>query len=483
MMLTGTDRTPYAVGICAVMALAAMILISPDSYLHDLFGRGDSSWFYLCGKAWMCGMDPYVDFSDSKGPLLWLIYGIGYLLAPESYTGVMWLSVLCYTATLYITYRTLRLWLQTHSAWIGTALMFCAYLNPLLHYEVRAEDFCLPWLLLAMYVLARSVWGDTPTPRQWNRYALAAGMAMGATLMIKFSITASVGILALSLLIASRRRALLLAAMMLLGTAMAVLPFVLYFALHGHLSQFIYEYFVLTFITTSHWTDSQLFIFGFISLYMWRTALAVLVVTVAGTLLARGMLTRWRWWPTLAFMAVFFITVQNCTCEYYLSTDAPFLIFGVAALLLRIPRRWIPTTQWGTSTIVALTLALLVYVNYEKYDKIGNWRWQQSEAAAEYHDLADNVQGKSPTMVWLGFFDAQDVPGGALPGCKYFARQDGETQQMLDNAKKAISDRQTQYVVVNGDDTDNCRWVENCGYRLLNAERGRRWLYERMTEQ
>ena len=29
----------------------------------------------------MNGMVPYVDFTDSKGPSLWLIYGIGYLLS------------------------------------------------------------------------------------------------------------------------------------------------------------------------------------------------------------------------------------------------------------------------------------------------------------------------------------------------------------------------------------------------------------------
>ena len=54
-----------------------LFCISPDSYTHDLFGRYDSSWFFMCGKAWMEGLTPYVDFADSKGPLLWLIYGVG----------------------------------------------------------------------------------------------------------------------------------------------------------------------------------------------------------------------------------------------------------------------------------------------------------------------------------------------------------------------------------------------------------------------
>lgn len=82
----------------ALAALATLLLfiISPDSYTHDLYARYDSAWFFMCGKAWMEGLTPYVDFADSKGPLLWLIYGIGYLISPYNYIGVFWLSCLWY---------------------------------------------------------------------------------------------------------------------------------------------------------------------------------------------------------------------------------------------------------------------------------------------------------------------------------------------------------------------------------------------------
>ena len=49
-----------------------------------MYGHNDSAWFFMCGKAVMNGLTPYVDFTDSKGPLLWLIYGIGYLRAPAT---------------------------------------------------------------------------------------------------------------------------------------------------------------------------------------------------------------------------------------------------------------------------------------------------------------------------------------------------------------------------------------------------------------
>jgi hypothetical protein len=53
-----------------VFSVFVLFFYSQDSYLYDLYNRVDSAWFFMCGKAWMNGMVPYVDFADSKGPLL-----------------------------------------------------------------------------------------------------------------------------------------------------------------------------------------------------------------------------------------------------------------------------------------------------------------------------------------------------------------------------------------------------------------------------
>ena len=59
--------------LIAIATVIFLLLLSHDSYLYLSGPRVDSAWFFMCGKAWMNGMVPYVDFADSKGPLLWLI--------------------------------------------------------------------------------------------------------------------------------------------------------------------------------------------------------------------------------------------------------------------------------------------------------------------------------------------------------------------------------------------------------------------------
>ena len=73
------SRLEYRIYLSLLLySFLILFIVSPDSYTHDLYSRCDSAWFFMCGKAWMNGLVPYVDFADSKGPLLWLIYGVGY---------------------------------------------------------------------------------------------------------------------------------------------------------------------------------------------------------------------------------------------------------------------------------------------------------------------------------------------------------------------------------------------------------------------
>ena len=120
--------------------------------MHPFGGRCDSSWFFTAGKAWMEGMTPYVDFADSKGPLLWLIYGIGYLLTPTSYSGVFWLSVIAYTFTFAFIWQTCRLKLRKRNSLIVVACMSLCFFCRIYHTEVRAEDFCMPAICGGIYL-------------------------------------------------------------------------------------------------------------------------------------------------------------------------------------------------------------------------------------------------------------------------------------------------------------------------------------------
>jgi len=120
-------------------------------------------YFFSSGKAWMNGMTPYVDFADSKGPLLWLIYGIGYLISHYDYTGVFWLSWLSYTICFLYLYKIADYFLKEKAlAFISCIVMGIAIFFPWFHYEVKSEDWCQPFIVASLYYACRIVFSQQP---------------------------------------------------------------------------------------------------------------------------------------------------------------------------------------------------------------------------------------------------------------------------------------------------------------------------------
>ena len=111
-----------------LMSFVLLFFLSPDSYVRQVFGRLDSAMFFTQGHAWLKGMVPYVDFTDSKGPLLLAIYALGAWLSPTTYHGVFWISVIVYTLIFFFLYHAARLLLDDHDghrALAATILCVC----------------------------------------------------------------------------------------------------------------------------------------------------------------------------------------------------------------------------------------------------------------------------------------------------------------------------------------------------------------------
>ena len=51
----------------------------------------DGNAFFTMGKGMFNGKVPYKDLFEQKGPLLYLIYGIGYLISHDTLLGVLFI--------------------------------------------------------------------------------------------------------------------------------------------------------------------------------------------------------------------------------------------------------------------------------------------------------------------------------------------------------------------------------------------------------
>jgi len=450
--------------LMTLWSAAVLLLMSIDSPLHGGYNHLDSGWFFMCGKAVMNGLQPYVEFSDSKGPLLWLVYGVGYLLSPHTYHGVYVMGVLFYAGTFYYNFKTARLLLgDDRRAWVVTLLMPMVYFQYWFYYEFRAEDFCNLFVAASMYFLFAAVYGSggatahstgggvaaqqggRPTAR---RCGLVLGGCFMALVMVKYSIAVMQGsMVAVALWYWLWVRGdygfvKWLAA----GMAAVALPFVGWLASVGSLSAFIGEYFVNTLRTVSSDKGLAPTLLHEIA-QSWGTvnSQALLLLTVLGGWLLSRRLERCRYVP-LGIALFFFLIATRHNMNYYYAACYMFVIYlfiYIAGLSSK------PLSQRAVVAAVAVVIGWGVFENVRDLSYIGRTAvWADNKDRQNYERLSANITGDKPTMMTLfaGEFGF-GMKAGALPAGKYWCRQVGSTPEMDREHLALLRSGRADYVV------------------------------------
>ena len=88
------------------------MLCSKASFLYPFNGWDDFNSFYTVGSGWANGLIPYKDLFEQKGPFLYLIFMVGYLISPGKFLGVFGLEVIFFTFTLYFSGKIIDLFIS-----------------------------------------------------------------------------------------------------------------------------------------------------------------------------------------------------------------------------------------------------------------------------------------------------------------------------------------------------------------------------------
>ena len=386
-----------------------------------------------CNRRWLFlrGLVPYVDFTDSKGPLLWLLHGLAYLLTPTSYVGVFLVVLPFYWVTVAFLYKTFHLFVRSnsHAFWLTLVLVPLLFL-PTIHVETRCEDFALTFIVVGIYYTCRLLFLDNIRTADFRRTAFLLGVGMGATLLIKYSMSV---IFAVPFLFTCyrawqcRQNLWRLVAWTAAGALAMVLPFVIYFAIIGNLQAFVNEYFLRTFYTIGEIKQGHGDRTNYWDYLPMVTYVAMLTVC---SLSAALWLKRFRLFPFLAFLGfllphIFYVRL------YYFNTCHGFLVFGLLTTYFMVSQRkqW-PKVKTALCILVLLATAI-PYLYYNAHYTAGYFYHPQRRGHG--YQYAEQLLPKhKPTIV---YWHCADVGIGllteALPYCKYYSQQVGVTPQMV----------------------------------------------------
>lgn len=426
-----------------------MLLVSKDSYLHDMGNHYDSAWFFMCGKAWVNGLTPYVDFADSKGPLLWAIYALGYVLSPYSYVGVFWLSCVAWTVTLLLAWRSAFACLENERmAFVAMLAVALAGLSPHVHNETRCEDFAMPFVAFVAYALCVA-----GVRRKWNRtMGVGLGVCVAATALMKYNITVMLAPFVLLAWAMARHccgESLKRLALQGAAGALAVaLPFVVCFAVEGNIGAFVNEYLFVTL----HTTGNTGVIGNTLRSVFSPTGFSVIVVfAVASWSMARLMPCYRK--AALVCHGLFFAVCAVNSRPYYFTIYSPFAVFAGVAVVGAC--RAFFSRRRAAVAAVAAVAALLVVSNLFMHDlrhgDYGDFFTQDNALRHEFYAMESIVaQVPEARMVCVAGVNV-GICSGALPACKYWATQWGSTPEMVRQQIDACVNGLADFAVVPSD--------------------------------
>lgn len=446
-------------GVCLVLGLLFVLLFSnTTSPLFPYSYTTDSSAYMLFGKSVAMGKIPYVDIWEMKGPAIFYIEALGFLLT-TSKMGVCIIQMLCMWLTFFMSYKIYHLeFNHKASLWL---ILFTG-VSLVINYQGGnfIEEFTLPLLGLSTYFLYK--WSLEPKHdgRSWHdpRYAVVYGVVLGFSLMTRLTdalgICGAVLVIFIYLLIYQQWRNLFLNALYFLGGFFAVvLPFCIYFYAHDALYEMWYGTFIFNLSYTAESTVGGItdlsslkgFLVAFVNSYaLFFVGLAVLLLNPTRRLAA----TMWMLMGGLLFL--WYINSNGYGHYGMLALFSTCIILNEVHALMKVESTKKRLAGKAIGTLYVMFIAFFGFWGCLSQYQNRNLRFDEYDVLAE---LTAMVPEKDKD-VFVAYSVNPSVYhiGGMLPCYKYPGSQDWLMGMNKDHYKRVYAEYESlkaKWILVN----------------------------------
>ncbi len=453
------------VSIYAVIALLLCSKSSPLFYFNDWV---DANSFFTVGKSMFNGITLYKDIFEQKGPMLYLIHGLGYLISHTTFNGVFAFEAIAFAITLIYAYRLLCLFFNENIALTGTFLLPLFILGAKYFAQgSSAEEYILCAQMVSLYYLANYFVKEYSQNTVDLRHMFIHGLMFSTVLLIKYNIAAfwffPIATVFISFIIKKQfKKAICSLLVFAAGSFAVIIPWFIYFLVNGALNDFIEVYFLFN---AKYYTNSNTNITGVVSL--------VLTVFKNGVFLLKqfkfeyialiiGLLSfclypfKIKWWQRLSissasFALVFTAIFFNGTGHiYYTMGITVFFIFTVIAFCKIIEIIKLPLKSWLIAAFAISMLFATVYKNpYHKDSRLFSKENTSNKVQIEFANLMHETD--NPTLLNYGFLDGGFFTvADIVPNVRWFQRQNKIFETYPEHSlehERYIREKVTDYIV------------------------------------
>lgn len=144
-----------------IFGIAALFLAvcSKSSFLYPLNDWVDSNCFFTVARSLVNGEVLYKDIYEQKGPLLYFIHSVAYLLVPNSFAGVYIVEVISFGMFLFFAYKCSLLYVGSEkiSVFIVPSLAVAILTSSSFSHGDSVEELSLVFLMYSLYTVMKAL--------------------------------------------------------------------------------------------------------------------------------------------------------------------------------------------------------------------------------------------------------------------------------------------------------------------------------------
>lgn len=430
------------------------------------------------------GVVVYRDLLEQKGPLLYFVHGLAWLVSHSTFIGVYFLELIAAFFFLYYSYKVMALYCGDNSLFLIPVLGFFVYSSTAFAHGDSAEELCLPFLAYATWVALQALEQDRDFT---HRECLAIGITSGCVFWTKFSLVGFyLGwfIVPMCSMLKQKRfkKLLIVIAEIAGGVILVTIPFLIYFGVNHAIGDWFEVYFYDNlFFYQSHSNEHTLVLQylynlvkgcgsmgkNFMSSYVaWMLGVSWAFLTHRRKVAAQIFL--------MLFVGLFLAYVGGKSAVYYALLMAPAITFGLIFLYRFLTREADTLNRllsnkiaWPVTLVVCLGLSLLCTSNrymlsYSKED-LPQYQF------AEIIDQKENATLLNYGFLDGGFYTVADI----VPNCKVFCKLNMTVPEFQGLQDDYIENGMCDFVVTRDQEleTDNYTCIAESSFYFEGRDR------------
>ena len=437
---------------CLIVAFSMLLFTSKNSFLYTFNDWCDANAFFTVGKSIIHGLVPYKDIFEQKGPILYFIYSLGYLISHKTFYGVFILEILFFSIYLYYNHKIIKFFLEEkYSFIILPILTLIITTSPSFVQGGSCEEFCLPFFSISFYYFLKYFIINELTKKE----IIINGIIAGFILLTKYTLLGFwIGFFLLIFIDLVQKKewknTILFFIEFLLGVFIPIVLIVIYFTIMGGLKDFIWDYFIINitaygpskitlqsiFITFCYLllNSGLLFYLGIILTPIYIIFIKKITKPIKINILS------------LFFTTLFFLIVSLKTYIYYILPISIFLSISIIGLIFLINKNTYQIKKYDYIIIYIICIILGAYNANYKEDML-----KSKEEIFQYKYANYINKFKNPTLLNMGYLDVGVYTiSNIIPNTKYFEKQNISYERFKENEdelNKYATNKKVKFIV------------------------------------